>query len=160
MWCDTSRKDCCSTWFSLWGHAAALSGNFQQNQGSTAKEFQQTLVVYFCSPLWCVWAKSNQFSPAWHYEAVQEGPVTPDGGLIAASEWVWNSGCLPRTTTFDSLKPWPLLKQHKALFRGPCLCCVSPFLLLSHLIECEHIIETGGRLIYSQRRLNRESNHV
>lgn len=65
-----------------------FSGNFLQNQGSTAKEFQQTLVVYFCSPLWCVLAKSNQFSPAWHYEAVQEGPVTPDGGLIAASEWV------------------------------------------------------------------------
>lgn len=105
-----------------------FSGNFLQNQGSTAKEFQQTLVVYFCSPLWCVLAKSNQFSPAWHYEAVQEGPVTPDGGLIAASEWVWSSGCSPRTTTFDRLKPWPLLKQHKASFQGPLSLLCFPLL--------------------------------
>lgn len=62
--------------------------NFLQDRGSAAKEFHQTLVVYFCIPLWCVLAKSNQLSPAWLCEAVQEGPITPDGGLIAASEWV------------------------------------------------------------------------
>lgn len=105
-----------------------FSGNFLQNQGSTAKEFQQTLVVYFCSPLWCVLAKSNQLSPAWYCEAVQEGPITPDGGLIAASEWVWSSGHSPRTTISDRLKPWPRLKQYKASFQGPLSLLCSPLL--------------------------------
>ena len=105
--------------------------NFLQDRGSAAKECQQTLVVYFCSPLWCVLAKSNRLSPAWLCEAVQEGPIAPDGGLIAASEWVWSSGCSPRTTTSDRLKLWPLLKQHKASFQGP------PFLLCFLLLAAQ-----------------------
>lgn len=114
-----------------------FSGNFLQNQGPTAKEFQQTLVVYFCSPLWCVLAKSNQLSPAWYCEAVQEGPVTPDGGLISASEWVWSSGYSPRTTISDRLKPWPRLKQYKASFQGPLsLLC---FLLLA--VQSPHEVD-------------------
>lgn len=113
-------KDFCTTCFSLWGYAAALLWEFfGRIETPAAKEFQQTLVVYFCSPLWCVLAKTNQLSPAWLCEAAQERPVTPDGGLIAANERVWSSGCWPRTTTSDRLKPRPLLKQHKASFQGP-----------------------------------------
>lgn len=123
--------------------------NFLQDRGSAAKEFQQTLMVYFCSPPWCVLAKSNQLSPAWLCEAVQEGPITPDGGLIAASEWVYSSGCSPRTTTSDRLKSWPLLKQHKASFQGPpCLCSAFPFLPRSHLMESGRVHGINGKQIH------------
>lgn len=136
--------------------------NFLQDRGSAAKEFQQTLMVYFCSPLWCVLAKSNQLSPAWLCEAVQEGPITPDGGLIAASEWVYSSGCSPRTTTSDRLKSWPLLKQHKASFQGP---PVSALLSPSCRAVTSWSLgafaaETVSRFTCSQSRQDRKSNYV
>lgn len=87
MWCETSHKGFCTT-SQCEVTLQLFFENFLQDGDSAAKEFQQTLVVYFCSPLWCFLAKSNQLSPAWLCEAVREGPITPDGGLIAASEWV------------------------------------------------------------------------
>lgn len=55
------------------------------------RNFSEAPMVYFCNPLWCVSAQPNQLGPAWlcaAHGAVQEGPVTPDGSSVPASERV------------------------------------------------------------------------
>lgn len=126
---------------SVWGHSATIPWEWS-SEAPEPRNFSEAPVVYFCSPLWCV---SAWLSPAWL--CVQEGPVTPDGSSVHASERVWRPGCWPRTTTSDRLKPWALLNQHKAPFQGPSLLCYPP--LFPAQSWASHLMEPG---VYSQQK--------
>lgn len=117
------------------------------------KNFSEAPMVYFCSPLLCVSAWPNRLNPAWlcaAHGAVQEGPVTPDGSLVSASERVWRPGCWPTTTTSDRQKPQALRNQHKAPFQGP-----SPLFLplLSAQPGAGYLMEPGRECIHSKNGL-------